>query len=185
MPGLADDTIALALGSGRRGAESIARGVGTLKVLSPVDYASWLNQPVIDASGLTDLRADGENAARRRECLACHTVDGQRHIGPSWAGLYGSWVTMNDGRRVLADEEYLTRSMMEPNADVVEGYRSVMPSYFGFLPQPEVAAMVEYIKSLRDVTAHGVQLPALAITPLAQSDAGAPEAGPPLLQEAP
>lgn len=158
---------------------------GTVKVLSPTDYESWLSQPVKDASGLTDLRADGENAARKRECLACHTVDGQRHVGPTWAGLYGLWITMNDGRRVLADEEYLTRLMMEPNADVVDGYKSVMPSYFGLLPQPEVAAMVEYIKSLRDVSAHGVQLPTLSITALAQSDAGAPDTGPPLLPEAP
>jgi cytochrome c oxidase subunit 2 len=164
-------------------AHSLMRG--TVKVMAPADYESWLNQPVRDASGLTDLRTEGENAARRRECLACHTVDGQRHVGPTWAGLYGSLVTMSDGRRVLADEEYLTRSMMEPNADVVEGFKSVMPSYFGGLPQPEVGAIVEYIKSLRDVTPSGIQLPTLSITPLAQSDAGAPGAGPPLLPETP
>jgi cytochrome c oxidase subunit 2 len=153
---------------------------GTVQVLSAPEYAAWLRAPARDASGLTDLRAEGENAARRRECLACHTIDGQRHIAPSWVGLYGSWVTMSDGRRIYADEEYLTRSMMEPSADVVLGFKPVMPSYFGALPQPEVAAIVEYIKSLRDgAPPSGVTLPTLDVTPVA-----APDAGSPLLPEA-
>ena len=41
MPGLADDTIALALGSGRRGAESVARGVGTNAYLLQARDAPW------------------------------------------------------------------------------------------------------------------------------------------------
>jgi cytochrome c oxidase subunit 2 len=158
---------------------------GAVRVLSPADYAAWLHAPSRDASGVTDLKTDGENVARRRECVACHTIDGQRHVGPTWAGLYGSWVTMDDGRRVRADEEYLTRSMMEPNADVVAGFKSVMPSYFGVLTQPEVAALVEYIKSLRDEPPRGVDLPTLAITPLDLSDAGAPGSGPPIRPEQP
>ncbi len=40
---------------------------------------------------------------------------------------------MTDGRRVIADEAYLTRSMMEPTADVVTGFKPVMPSFFGIL----------------------------------------------------
>jgi cytochrome c oxidase subunit 2 len=92
---------------------------------------------------------------------------------------------MNDGRRVLVNEEYLTRSMMEPNADVVAGFKSVMPSYFGVLTQPEVAALVEYIKSLRDEPPRGVDLPALSITPLPAADSGAPGSGPPVRPEEP
>ena len=159
---------------------------GSVVVLAPDDYAEWLRAPTRDASGETDLRSEGARVAQKRECFACHTTTGQRHIGPTWAGLYGSWVTTQDGRRILADEAYLTRSMMEPGADIVAGYKPVMPTFFGILPQPEAAALVEYIKSLRDApTESGVTLPTLEITPLAVSDAGAPNTGVPILPRLP
>ena len=88
--------------------------------------------------------------AARRGCLNCHTLDGQPHIGPSWAGLYRSPVRLDGGRTVVADDAYLTRSMMDPQADVVAGFQGVMPTYRGVLPEPEVAALVELIHSLQD-----------------------------------
>jgi cytochrome c oxidase subunit 2 len=83
--------------------------------------------------------------------MACHTVDGQRHIGPTWSHLYDSWVELSDGRRVKADEPYLTRSMMDPSADIVAGYPNVMPGmYRTTIAQPDVGALVELIKSLKN-----------------------------------
>jgi len=49
----------------------------------------------------------------------------------------------------VADEAYLTRSMMEPNAEVVAGYKPVMPTFQGKLSAPDAAAIAEFIKSLR------------------------------------
>jgi cytochrome c oxidase subunit 2 len=52
--------------------------------------------------------------------------------------------------------------MMRPNEDIVAGYTPVMPTYEGLLPSAEVAALVEYIKALRDVeSASSVDAPAL------------------------
>jgi cytochrome c oxidase subunit 2 len=156
---------------------------GTVVVLSPPAYDAWLRMPTRDASGQSDLASFGAEVAQKRECLACHTVTGARHIGPTWAGLYGSEVTMDDGRRVVADEAYLTRSMMEPAADVVAGFKSVMPTYFGVLPQPETAALIEYIKSLRDAHPEsGVSLPDLRFEATPTRDAGS---GVPLLPRLP
>ena len=50
---------------------------------------------------------------------------------------------------VEADEAYLTQSMMDPALRVVEGFQPVMPSFQGKLAGPEVAALLEYIKSLQ------------------------------------
>ena len=159
---------------------------GNVVVLPMDEYQRWLARPTRDASGETDLLSDGERVARTRECLACHTTDGQRHIGPSWGGLYGSEVVLTDGRHVVADEAYLTRSMMEPTADVVAGYKPVMPTFFGVLTAPEVAALVEYIKSLRDARAPAaVHLPELDVSPVSVPDAGAPDSGVPLLPRLP
>jgi cytochrome c oxidase subunit 2 len=38
---------------------------------------------------------------------------------------------------------------MDPGAQIVAGYQNVMPSFQGRMTPPDVAAVVEYIKSLR------------------------------------
>jgi cytochrome c oxidase subunit 2 len=124
---------------------SHSRMLGKVRVLSAPDYARWLEgRPEPDA----DLVASGREVAARRGCLNCHTLDGQPHIGPSWAGLYGSRVLLEGGRSIAADDAYLTRSMMDPQSDIVAGYKGVMPTYRGVLEEPEVAALVELIRSI-------------------------------------
>jgi cytochrome c oxidase subunit 2 len=76
-------------------------------------------------------------------------VDGSRHIGPTFVDLYGRREKLTTGEVITADEPYLTRSMMDPAAQLVAGYQNVMPSFQGKMTPPEVAAVVEYIKSLR------------------------------------
>jgi cytochrome c oxidase subunit 2 len=125
---------------------SHSRMLGEVHVLAPEAYAQWLvGQP----PRTSDLVEAGRDVAARRGCLNCHTLDGQPHIGPTWAGLYGSQVQLQGGVTVVADGAYLTRSMMDPQADVVAGYRSVMPTYRGILEQPEVAALLELMRSLQ------------------------------------
>ena len=60
------------------------------------------------------LVSEGERVAAEHGCLRCHTLDGTPHLGPTWAGLYGSRVPLDDGGQVVADEAYLTESMMDP-----------------------------------------------------------------------
>ena len=138
---------------------SHSRMLGTVRVLEPDDYRRWLEdhpRPTAEGSegaGATaggDLAATGREVASRRACFNCHTLDGQPHIGPTWAGLFGSRVKLADGRTVVADEAYLTRSMMEPQEEVVDGFKPVMPSYRGLLQAPEVGALVEFMRSIRD-----------------------------------
>lgn len=101
-----------------------------------------------DDAGRT-MAQRGLDVAARRGCLSCHSLDGQRHLGPSFRGLYGRYEQLDDGTRVLADEAYLTRSMMEPHAQVVASYAPIMPTYQGQLEPAEVGALLELIKSLR------------------------------------
>ncbi|HEX8115238.1 MAG TPA: cytochrome c, partial [Kofleriaceae bacterium] len=113
------------------------------------------------------LAAVGRSVAADAGCLRCHTVDGTPHIGPTWAGLYSATIPLQGGGRVIADEQYLTRSMMDPAADIHLGFPNVMPSYQGLLTAPQVGAIVEYIRALRDVSRHvGNQpLPATVLPP--------------------
>ena len=140
---------------------SIMRGEVT--VLKPQEYEDWLalqhrgvvatqdGQPTaLDlAPPLGNMIDQGRRIAAEQGCLKCHTTDGTRHIGPTWLDLYHRREKLNDGSTVEADEAYLTESMMDPALKVVEGFQPVMPSFQGKLAGPEVAALVEYIKSLQ------------------------------------
>jgi cytochrome c oxidase subunit 2 len=45
------------------------------------------------------------------------------------------------------DEAYLRHSILEPAADIVEGYQPVMPKVE--MTDEELNALIEYLKSLR------------------------------------
>jgi cytochrome c oxidase subunit 2 len=98
--------------------------------------------------GADDLVAAGARVAAERGCLRCHTVDGTPHLAPSFAGLYGREVPLEGGDTLVADDAYLTESMMDPRARVHRGYAPIMPSYLGQLSATEAAALVLYIRSL-------------------------------------
>jgi cytochrome c oxidase subunit 2 len=89
----------------------------------------------------------GRDLAEDRGCMSCHQEEGGG-IGPDWAGLAGSTVTLDDGSTVVADEAYLTLAITDPDAQIVEDYDIRMPS--NRLDDDEVAAIVAYIQSLGD-----------------------------------
>jgi cytochrome c oxidase subunit II len=114
------------------------------------DSSAAKGEVVLAGSNLVE---EGRKAAAQQGCLKCHSVDGSRHIGPTWANLYMRMEKLKDGRQIVADEGYITKSMMDPAADVVAGFQNVMPTFQGKLPPPEAAAIVEYIKSLKTAAA--------------------------------
>ncbi len=95
------------------------------------------------------VSADGEALANAQGCTACHSIDGSTLTGPSWAGLAGSVRTLADGTDVVADAAYLRQSILEPRAQIVDGYpAAVMPQYRDTLSIGEVNQIVTYIQSL-------------------------------------
>ncbi len=120
-------------------------------------YARWLDAaraPLVLAGAKGDgqgLAERGREVAAERGCLRCHSVDGSPFIGPTWANAFGRMRRTSDGRDVLVDEAYLTESMMDPRAVIAAGFQPVMPSYQGLLTPADTAAILEFIRSLRDV----------------------------------
>jgi cytochrome c oxidase subunit 2 len=161
---------------------------GQVVALSPEDYARWLegarrhDEPAARVSLAGPLRDEplsvdqlvpreplslvrlGEEIAAQQGCLRCHTLDGSPHIGPTWAGLYRSLIPVDRGAPVVADEAYLTESMMDPLAKLHRGFAPVMPSYHGLLTPAETAAIVQLIKALARAPGHQDQ-PLAAETP--------------------
>ncbi len=87
----------------------------------------------------------GADLATEIGCFACHGP-ADTEFAPTLRGLWGSEVLLEDGRTVVADEEYVRRAITDPQADVAAGYRNRMPT-FG-LSDAEVDQLVEYVRSL-------------------------------------
>ena len=92
----------------------------------------------------------GVQLFQEKGCMACHSMDGTPRVGPTLQGLFGKTVTvLTDGkeRSIVADEAYLRKSLLEPNADVVKGYPSIMS--LQKMTEDEVNELVKYMKELK------------------------------------
>jgi cytochrome c oxidase subunit II len=131
--------------------------ITSVKVLTQEEFDSWYKAEP-DTSSLATAEivspaAQGRDLVRQLGCNACHSLDGTKIVGPSYRGLFGNEVTViTDGkeRTIIADEEYLRRSILEPNADIVKGYnRGLMLSYKDQISGDELEQIIEYIKTLQ------------------------------------
>lgn len=67
----------------------------------------------------------GQKLFFERGCASCHSFDGTAKQGPTLMGLVGKTrpvITAEKPREIVADEEYIRRSILEPNHDIVQGY---------------------------------------------------------------
>ncbi len=92
---------------------------------------------------------EGRAIARSNGCASCHGSNGEGGVGPTFVGLFGSEVELQDEDPVVADEAYLVESIVDPDAKRVAGYRLQMPT--NDLSEDEVDAVVAYIIDLADV----------------------------------
>lgn len=117
-------------------------------VQSQAGFDQWLEE--MDTPEDMPLPALGKKLYQQQGCQACHSLDGSPGVGPTLQNLYGSERQLADGSTVEADENYLRESILNPGAQLVEGYQNVMPASFGGLSEREVSALIEFIKEQSD-----------------------------------
>lgn len=93
--------------------------------------------------------ADGQKLAEAYACLACHSTDGSKKVGPTWLGLPGQMRKFKGGTQAVADDAYLRESILFSSAKLVEGSDEGMPAYAGILNDQQVDALILYLKSLQ------------------------------------
>ncbi len=121
---------------------------GAVDVVSQQDFDAWVTKQQSSVSENPALR--GEQLAAQYGCTSCHSTDGTPKIGPTWFGLYEAEVPLEDGTKTVADHDYLSQSINNPNLHIVAGFpANVMPSFEGTLDQTEVEALVAYIETLK------------------------------------
>jgi cytochrome c oxidase subunit 2 len=117
---------------------------GTVTVMEPGAYANWLAGETGDPPSVV-----GERLFERSRCGNCHKPDGSG-VAPSLVGLYGNTVTLTGGRTVIADEQYLRDSILNPAKHVVAGRQPLMPTFQGQLTEADVMKLIAYLKTLSD-----------------------------------
>ncbi len=122
--------------------------MATLKIVPQVEYDAWLEEE--SNVGSLPLLKRGEKIFAVKACASCHSVaDATLKVGPTLWKKFGSEENLEDGSKLIVDENYLRESILNPKAKIVAGYPPVMPSFQGQLSEVELTALIEYIKSLK------------------------------------
>ncbi len=128
-----------------------------VKVIPKEEFDAWMadtSAVIAVVNPETSLADQGYEVLRRNGCNACHSSDGSKLVGPSYLGSWGATRTVMTGReerQLVVDEEYIKRSIYEPNADVVDGFnKGLMLSYEGMVTEQEVELIIEYLKALNE-----------------------------------
>ncbi len=121
--------------------------ITSVVVHPPGEFERWLDEAANFLDKLPPVEA-GKLLYEQRGCTQCHSIDGVDGIGPSFLGIFGKQHELVDGSTVIADEDYIRESIINPQAKVVKGYNPVMPTYAGRLKDKEIGYIIEYIKSL-------------------------------------
>ncbi len=118
----------------------------------------------------------GQALAQAQGCLACHSVDGSAMVGPTWKGMFGKSEALADGGKATVDEAYFKESIAEPNTKIVKGYSAMMPPYK--LSDEDMAALVDYAKTLGTTAPAESPAPAIAPAVPAPETAAPPSSSP-------
>jgi len=121
-----------------------ARMVGRVVVMEPQAYEQWLAGV---RPGRGPIRT-GEELFVANACNTCHRPDSSARA-PILNALFGKSVALADGKTVVADEQYLRESILNPASRVVSGYQPVMPTFRGTVSEEELLQLIAYIKSLK------------------------------------
>ena len=124
--------------------------IGSVIALEPEQYEAWLAGGPAGKS----MVASGAELFQSLACNTCHrSEEGNRSGGvvaraPRLEGLYGNQVRLMDGRTLLADDEYIRESILNPAVKIVAGWQPIMPTYQGQVTEEQLAQLITYVRSL-------------------------------------
>jgi cytochrome c oxidase subunit 2 len=120
-----------------------------IRIVPDNQYEKWITALPVKQG----VKSPGLKVIEKNGCLACHSVDGSKLVGPSFKCLYGSTVevsTNGTNHKVIADSTYIKTSILEPNKDIVNGYPpNLMKSYKEIITDKDIHLIVEYFKTLK------------------------------------
>jgi len=119
--------------------------ITTVEAIPAAEFAGWLAEK-------PSATAAGKGLLQKHGCLGCHSLDGSPMVGPSFQGIGGRQVTVianGESRTLTSDRDYLETAIIDPNAEIVEGFPAAMPSYAGKIPEEDMTGILDYLLSLK------------------------------------
>ncbi|MBX7144579.1 MAG: cytochrome c oxidase subunit II [Oligoflexia bacterium] len=107
-------------------------------------------EAAVNAANMTPAQK-GEHIYRDAAyaCFGCHSVDGSKVVGPTFKGVYGRQEKLTDGSSVTVDDAYIKNSILNPGAQIVEGFANMMPPFQGRLNDDDIKNIIEYLKTVK------------------------------------
>lgn len=136
--------------SGQLDDDQIHALIAFIKAQDGSATAAVVAAPVAEVS-LASMSAEerGKKWYQEKMCVGCHSLDGSKLVGPSFKGVWGRTETLVDKSTVKVDEAYVKRSVLEPMAQVVDGYAPSMPSFQGQLTDEQIADIIAFLKTAK------------------------------------
>lgn len=123
---------------------------GYVYVMEQRDFDNWLAG---NESGQTPVQAGQDLFQNKLGCASCHE-GGASQRGAKLEGIYAHEVKLTNGQTVIADDEYIRNSILNPGSQIVEGYQPIMPTFKGQVTEEQLVSLVAYIKSLSGDTSN-------------------------------
>ena len=116
--------------------------IGSVIVMEQTEYQQWL------AGGSEgSLASQGEKLFEKWACNTCHTnTAGAR--GPVLAGIYGRTRQLVNGQSVVADDNYIRESIVNPAAKIAAGFQPIMPAFKNQLNEEDLLRLLAYVKTM-------------------------------------
>ena len=116
-----------------------------VNVVSLKEWEEWLENDPYKGLSLTEI---GKKTFKGR-CTVCHHTTKDKMIGPGLAGVFGAKREFLKAASLIADENYLRESILNPGAKIVRGYTNAMTPFAGALSEEELSGLIEYLKELK------------------------------------
>jgi cytochrome c oxidase subunit 2 len=119
--------------------------ITTVEAIPAAEFAGWLAEK-------PSATAAGQGLLQKHGCLGCHSLDGSMSVGPSFQGISGRQVTVvanGESRTLTCDRDYLETAILDPDAEIVEGFPAAMPPYAGKIPEEDLTGILDYLVSLK------------------------------------
>ncbi len=116
-------------------------------VMEEGEFRKWIESQGMTADAQISMAERGKKLVEELACIGCHSITGEKSIGPTFKGIYGRKTLLEDGRTIIADYEYIEHSITNPKKEIVKGYPEVMPPFN--ISEDELHAITYYLKTLK------------------------------------
>lgn len=116
--------------------------LSTVRSIPRAEFDQWLADGGGGMMGTQLLTLKG--------CTACHSLDGSPLVAPTFKGIWGRTEMVRKGDalyEVVVDEDYVRRSIRDPNGEIVDGFQAQMPSMEGLVSDEDIETIIQIFQS--------------------------------------